>query len=47
MIDGPMLMILAGTAAQAIQAIPPACRLIVHIRRRPRAASSLGAPGRT
>jgi len=44
MIDGPMLMILAGAA---IQAIPPASRLIVHIRRRPRAAPALGVPART
>ncbi|WP_268796141.1 MULTISPECIES: hypothetical protein [Sphingomonas] len=44
MIDGPMLMILAGAA---IQGIPPACRLIVHIRRRPRAAPALGSPART
>jgi len=47
MIDGPMLMILAGAAIQAIPAIPPACRLIVQIRRRPRAAPALGAPART
>ena len=50
MIDGPMLMILAGAAIQAIPAVPavpPACRLIVHIRRRPRAAPALGAPART
>lgn len=44
MIDGPILMILAGAA---IQAIPPACRLIVHIRHRPRTASTPGAPART
>jgi len=44
MIDGPMLMILAGAA---IQAVPPACRLIVYIRRRPRSAPALGAPART
>lgn len=44
MIDGPVLMILLGAA---IQAIPPACKLLPHIRRRPRAASALGAPART
>ncbi len=44
MIDGPILMILAGAA---IQAVPPAFRLIVHIRRRPRAAPALGATART
>ena len=44
MIDGPVLMILLGAA---IQAIPPACRLVIHIRHRPRPRSALSAPART
>ncbi|WP_274599150.1 hypothetical protein [Sphingomonas sp. CFBP 13603] len=44
MIDGPVLMILVGTT---IQALPLAYRLLIHIRRRPCAASTLGAPART
>lgn len=44
MIDGPVLMILVGAA---FQAVPPALALLIHFRRWPRGASTLGAPART
>lgn len=44
MIDSSVAMVLVGAA---IQAVPPTCRLLVHIRCRPRIASALGTPART
>ncbi len=44
MIDGPLLMILVGAV---IQAVPPACALLIHIRHRAPSAPALGEPART
>ena len=43
MIDGPVLTIVVGAAAQVI---PPAWALLIQFRRRPRAAPTLGVPAR-